>query len=110
MLFCSRVTSRTRDHQLSHLLRSSVAVRPLSQTFLVYEDLDSVEEDGRGHCRTRSIGVRLLFLTIRLGLWAWGRKSAILLLSSRGHALSTGFMTTDAARDHPAQVCPASPQ
>lgn len=51
----------------SRLLRSSLAVRPLSQTFLVYEDLDSVEEDGRGHCRTRSIGVRLLFLTIRLG-------------------------------------------
>ena len=100
----------TRDHQLSHLLRSSLAVRPLSQTFLVYEDLDSVEEDGRGHCRMRSIGVCLLFLTISLGSWVWGRKSAIFLLSYRGYILSAGFMTTDAAPDHLAQVCPASPQ
>lgn len=50
----------------------------ISQIFLVFDDLENVEEYCSGVCRgSLNWNVFIVFLMIRLGLWVWGRKTVV---------------------------------
>ena len=49
----------------------------ISQAFLVFNDLDSFKNTGQVFCRVSfDLSLSNVFLIVRPGLWAWGRKTA----------------------------------
>ena len=77
IFYCSRIPPRIlRYILLSGLIRLLLAVAA-SNTFLVFDDLESLRSSGHALCRTSLYWILSdVFLMIRLGLWVLVRKIA----------------------------------